>query len=404
METHIARQPILNSNKRLFAYELLYRGVNELSMPIVGGDRATTALLTSSFLTEGLQKISSNKPCFINFTEDLLVQNIAENFPKNKIYIEILEDVQPTQEVIEACTNLKMKGYKLALDDFVYDKNLLPLIELADIIKFDFQLSTIDEINKAIYHLSQYKIQFLAEKVETHEEFSKALKLGCKYFQGYFFAKPELIQIKEVASSKISLLQLLAEINQKSISTDRMTTIISADVSLSYRLLRYINSAYFYLLYEIDSIAHAVAYLGENEIKRFVSLIAIAEISSNKPLELVRLAAVRAKLCELLSVRSPKQTDPHELFMLGLFSLLPAMLDGSMNEILAKLPISNDIKRALNRNEGPLAVYLNAVVFYERQKKNECAEALKVLQIPRKEVYDMYFSAVRYADILSRPY
>lgn len=403
MQTHIARQPILNSNKRLFAYELLYRGINELSMPIVGGDRATTALLTSSFLTEGLQKISSNKPCFINFTEDLLVQNIAENFPKNKIYIEILEDVRPTQEVIQACTNLKKKGYKLALDDFVYDKKLLPLIELADIIKFDFQLSSIDQISKAIYYLSQYKIQFLAEKVETHEEFSKALKLGCKYFQGYFFAKPELIQIKEVASSKISLLHLLAEINQKSISTDRMTAIISADVSLSYRLLRYINSAYFYLLYEIDSIAHAVAYLGENEIRRFVSLIAISEISSNKPLELVRLAAVRAKFCELLSARSPKKTESHELFMLGLFSLLPAMLDGTMSEILDKLPISNDIKQALNRNEGPLAVYLNAVVFYERQKKSECAEALRLIQVPRAVVYDLYFNAIRYADILSRP-
>lgn len=403
METHIARQPILNSNKRLFAYELLYRGINELSMPIIGGERATTALLTSSFLTEGLQKISSNKPCFINFTEDLLVQNIAENFPKNKIYIEILEDVRPTPEVIEACTNLKKKGYKLALDDFVYDKKLLPLIELADIIKFDFQLSSIDEINKALYYLSQYKIQFLAEKVETHEEFARALKLGFKYFQGYFFAKPELIQIREVTSSKISLLHLLAEINQKSISTDRMTAIISSDVSLSYRLLRYINSAYFYLLYEIDSIAHAVAYLGENEIRRFVSLIAISEISSNKPMELVRLAAVRAKFCELLSIRSPKKTDPHELFMLGLFSLLPAMLDGSMSEILEKLPLSNDIKLALNRNEGELSTFLDAVVFYERQKKEECRLALKTIQVPRAIVYDMYFKAVRYADILSRP-
>ena len=195
METIIARQPIFNSERSLFAYELLYRGTKQMSLENVGGNRATTSLLTSSFLTEGLEKISSNKPCFINFTEELLLQDIAENFPKNLIIIEILEDVPPSSEIIAACTNLKHHGYFLALDDFVYKKNLIPLIELADIIKFDFRLTPINLIAKALEHLSLYDIEFLAEKVETYREFEQALNLGFSYFQGYFFARPELMKI-----------------------------------------------------------------------------------------------------------------------------------------------------------------------------------------------------------------
>ena len=184
METIIARQPIFNVKKRLFAYELLYRGADIKSLANVGGDRATGSVLTSSFLTEGLEKISGNKPCFVNFTEELLLKNIADNFPKDKIVVEILEDVHPSEEIIAACRELKKKGYILALDDFVFDKKLIPLIEMADLIKFDWRLSPIEEIRKGLDFLSQYKLDFLAEKIETYKEFEEARKLGFKYFQG----------------------------------------------------------------------------------------------------------------------------------------------------------------------------------------------------------------------------
>ncbi|HSL41000.1 MAG TPA: hypothetical protein VK857_11570, partial [Desulforhopalus sp.] len=168
METLIARQPIFNQHKRIYAYELLYRGADALSLAQVGGSRATSSLLTSSYLTEGLEKISNNKPCFINFTEELLLKDIAANFPNNKIVVEILEDVPPTPEVVAACRQLKNDGYVLALDDFVFARNLKPLIELADIIKFDFLLTPIEEIREALGKLAGYDIVFLAEKVETH--------------------------------------------------------------------------------------------------------------------------------------------------------------------------------------------------------------------------------------------
>ena len=401
METTIARQPIFNIHKKLFAYELLYRGLEELSLALVGGDRATSTLLTSSFLTEGLEKISNSRPCFVNFTEELLVQNVASNFPRDKIIIEILEDVQPTPAVIAACQNLKKAGYTLALDDFVFDKELLPLIELADIIKFDFRLSPIEHIEKALLSLAPYKIDFLAEKVETHEEFDQALRLGFKYFQGYFFARPEVMQIKELAASKITLLNLVAEVNRPEIEKKRLTELISADVSLSYKLLRYINSSYFSRLNKIDSITHAIAFLGENEARRFITMLIISKLASNKPNELVRLAVIRAKFCEGLAAASRKKPNPDELFMLGLFSLLHAMLDTSVEEIIGKIPVSKDINLALTRQEGPLALFLETVFAHEKRCGHKCRRALKSIEVPQDKIVGIYLAAVDYADALS---
>lgn len=365
----------------------------------VGGNRATGSLLTSSFITEGLEKISGNKPCFVNFTEELLLQDIAQSFPNNTIIVEILEDVPVTDAVITACRKLKELHYRLALDDFVYQEKLIPLIQLADFIKIDFRLTPLNQISQTLQQLDHFKVDLLAEKVETYAEFADARTRGFKYFQGYFFAKPEEVRIKDLTTSKLTLLNLLSEINRKDVSSKKMAEIISADVSLSYKLLRYINSAYFYLIQEIESIAYAVTYLGENEIRRFVTLAVISEISCNKPTELVRLAAVRAKFCEKLGTESGFRTKPNELFMLGLFSLLDAMLDTPLTDILSKIPVSNNIKNALTKKAGPLAGFLPCIVAYEQGNRAACSHSLKMLQISEKNVYPLYLSSLEFADI-----
>jgi EAL and modified HD-GYP domain-containing signal transduction protein len=401
METIIARQPIFNFNRRLFAYELLYRGVKNLSLTNIGGERATTALLTGAFLTEGLQKISNNKPCFINFTEELLLTDIVGNFSKNKIIIEILEDVRPTAEVINACRKIKKEGYILALDDFVFHQKLSPLIELADIIKFDIQLTPVDTIHKALHYLSRYDIELLAEKVETHEEFKKAVKLGFTYFQGYFLEKPEILRIKELEASHVHLLTLIAEISKREISIGKLTQIITADVSLSYKLLRYINSAYFYLIKRVESITHAITYLGEDELRRFVTLVAISELASKRPKEIIRLVTIRAKFCEQLGLHSGWLTNPDELFLLGLFSLLDAMLESPMEVILEKVPVSDEIKQALNSQTGPLAPFLKTAVHYEKGQHESYLQTLEQLDIDTKDIHKLYLDAVAYADNLA---
>ncbi len=400
MYVYIARQPIFTAQKKLFAYELLFRQTMGLHLGELSGDRATTSLLSTTFLTEGIEKVAGNKLCFINFTENLLLKEIANFFSKDAIVVEILEDVLPTAEVMAACTRLSQKGYTIALDDFVFNLEMLPLIELANIIKIDYRLSTTDEIERILYRLSRYDIKYLAEKIETYEEFEHARKLGFHYFQGYFFAKPESIKMREVSSVKISKIRLLAEINKKDTSMDNLQKIIESDVAIAYKLLRYINSAYYYLLQEVTSIRQAMIYLGEKEIRRFIILVVISELAAEKPTELLRLSLIRAKFCELLAAGCRSVADASELFMLGLFSLIDAILDTTMQLAMEKLPLPPGVKKALVSHDGPLFPILQAVIAYEQGRPNECLQALQTLNIDTTFVYDNYLKALNFSTIM----
>jgi len=267
MDQFIARQPILNVHKRLYAYELLYRGAEPYTLENVSGNRATASLLSSTFLTRGIDEISGMRPCFINFTQDLLERNLPAAFPKNQIVIEILENVEPTDKLINVCRKLHDDGYRIALDDFVYNRKFEPLIELCDIIKIDVRLTPLDTITRTLNRLQNHKVRLLAEKVETNREFEMANRLGFSYFQGYFFSKPEKIEIRELSSTKVNLLRLLAEVTRKETTLEKLQEIISVDIAISYKLMRFLNSAYFYRLQEVKTVKHAIAYLGEKELR-----------------------------------------------------------------------------------------------------------------------------------------
>ena len=401
MFVHIARQPIFDAHKQLFAYELLFRQTLGLNLGELSGDRATTSLLSTTFLTEGIEKVAGNKPCFINFTQNLLVKEVARSFPKNKVVVEILEDVPPTSEVLAACTNLQQLGYRIALDDFVFKKQLLPLIELADIIKLDYRLMPPQEIERIFYRLAHFKAKYLAEKVETYDEFEHAQKLGFHYFQGYFFARPESIRLKEVSSLKINQLRLLAEVNSKHTTVSRLEAIIESDVAIAFKLLRYINSAFYHLLKEVESIRQAIVYLGEREIRRFVTLVIISELAADKPTELVSYSLIRARFCELLGKESRSSADEaSELFLLGLFSLLDAILDTPMEQLMAKMPLSDALKETLVEKQGPLTVFLSAVLAYETGQPAECLHALQQIGVNPEGVYDLYLAAIKFASII----
>jgi EAL and modified HD-GYP domain-containing signal transduction protein len=254
-----------------------------------------------------------------------------------------------------------------------------------------------DTIYPTLNRLQNYKLKYLAEKVETYDEFERARKLGFSYFQGYFFTKPEKIGIREVASAKISLVNLLAEVNRDTTSLQRLEEIVSSDAGLSYKLLRFINSSYFYRINKIESINHAVAYLGDKELRRFISLVIISEIASDKPTELVRLALVRAKFLELLMLNSTKKKQSGELFLLGLFSLLDAMLDTDMGTIGVKLPLSDNLRDALVLKSGALAPFLSTLVCYEKRDKPGCLAALKTVGVAPGDVGPAYLEAITFA-------
>jgi EAL and modified HD-GYP domain-containing signal transduction protein len=402
MEQFIARQPILDLNKKLYGYELLYRGAPGKLLGQVSGEQATASLLSSAFLTGDIEVISNNRLCFINFTQELLESNLPFNFPKTKIVVEILENVDPTPEVISICRRLKENGYTLALDDFVYKRKWEPLLELVKIVKIDIRLTPLNTLIRTLNHLKYHSVKLLAEKVETEAEFVLANRMGFSYFQGYFFCKPQGITITEISSVKLNLIRLLAEVTKKEIELERLREIISSDVAITYKLLRFLNSAYYYLLQKVKSVKHGVALLGEKELRNFCMLVIISELATDKPDELVRLVLVRAKLCELLGKTSDlPESDCIDLYMIGLFSLLDAMLDCPMAEILEKLPINAVVKDTLLGMENGYTDFLCLSQAFEKNQQYECAKLQDKLLLTDDQVRECYLEAVKYANNLS---
>jgi len=400
MDVYVARQPIFDSHQKLFAYKLLINQISGSGPEEPNGDRATSSLLTTAFLTEGIEKIAGSTPCCISFTENLLLQQVAAAFPKNRLIIDIPADVPASAEVLEACRALSHQGYILALDDSFCKKERLPLLELANIIKFDCKVSTWGAIERTMHRLAPFNLKFLAERVENFQELETAQKLGFNYFQGYFFACPQSLRITEVASNKANLLRLLAEVNKPQFTIISLEQIIAADVAIAYKLLRYINSAFFSLLHQVESIHQAIVYLGEQEIRRFVTLMLIAKLTVDTPAELVRLSVIRARFCELLAKECRDQVDASELFLLGLFSLIDALLDAPMALMMEKLPLSARVKETLILRQGPFAPYLDAAVAYEQGRTEDCLIALGKLRVHRNKVYDIYLDAIKFSTLL----
>lgn len=400
MDVYIARQPILNSQKKLFAYELLYRGTETTQLKDVDGEQATSSLLSSTFFMDSINIISGAKPCFVNFTEDLLLKHIPETFPQNKVVVEVLESVEPTDEIIHICRSLNKQGYKIALDDFVYDPKMLPLVRCADIIKIDIRLTPLEIIRDTLGKLTGYRKALLAEKVETIEEFELAKELGFHYFQGFFFSKPEKIRLRELNPAKVNHFKLLSEIAGNKATLENLHKIISSDVVLSYKLLRYINSAYYYREEKVKNVKHAIAYLGEREIRKFLMLITVAQMGKDKPDELIRLSLIRAKFCELVAGTMYSDEITSKAYLMGLFSLIDSMLNMKMDVIMGKLPLADDIKEALIYRSGTLASLLNVITAYERKNEKVLAQMPAELSIDSNQLTTMYLDALKYTSCL----
>jgi EAL and modified HD-GYP domain-containing signal transduction protein len=401
MDVYLARQPIFDAEKKIFAYELLFRGGPENAFPDIDGDTATSKLISNSFCSVGIEKITGSKKAFINFTRELLLKRIPTVFPREQVVIEVLEDVEPEEEIVHACREMAEMGYIVALDDFFYETKMAPLIQVAHIIKFDFRLTPPSSLKKTVEILSQYGVKLLAEKVETHEEFQDALDMGFQYFQGYFFSKPEVIQGRDLSGSQIQMLEIMAEANKDQVDFDKLEKIISRDVGMSYKLLRFINSAYYRRVNEISSIKQAVVMLGEKGIRRFLSLIAMAGLAEGKPDELIKTSIIRAKFCELLGGVNGSGVPSSELFTLGLFSLIDAIMDEDMAALMDKLPLSEDLKKALVRGQGRFADYLGLVEGYGKGEWEAALNHAEKLGIHDEILPDLYMEALGWADQFS---
>ena len=301
MEVFLARQPILDRFNKLFAYELLFRDSERNTYQGEDGDKATIDVIKNTFTNIGIEKVTGNKKAFINFTENILKSDIFEVLPPKSVIIEILEDIEPTGEIVELCRKLKKQGYVIALDDFVYSEKYLELFEIVDIIKVDFKITKGSERKNVINQVNSSRIKFLAEKVETIEDFNEAVTYGYEYFQGYYLSKPLMISGKKIAENKAIYIQILKEINNENFSIESMENLIKRDVSLSFKLLKLINSSYYSFTSEIKSLKQALALLGEKEIKKWLYLIVFQTMGENKPEVIIIDSLTRERFAEIIA-------------------------------------------------------------------------------------------------------
>ncbi len=366
MKVYTARQAIFNRRQHTVAYEVFFRdGIENVFPKHVDSTIATSRLIANQHLNVGFNTITNGKRALINFSEQGLLDRVPTLLPPNDIVIEVLEDVKPTDEVYQACRELFHKGYRMALDDFSYHRDWERFINFTRLLKFDISNTPLKDIAPLVEKFKQRKgLKLLAEKVETQEDFRLAKEMGFDFFQGYFFCKPEMIEANDIEAQHAMTLIIYNEVLKPSLNYTKLAHYFEQDVSLSYKLLRFTNSGLFVLREPIESIKQALIYLGEEQARKFICLIATAQLNNNKPVEIVRMSIIRARFSEqIVKHVAPQWAD--SAFMVGLFSMIDALLDTPMESLLNKLPLSDEIKAALIGEKSVLLFTLELVKAYE---------------------------------------
>jgi len=366
MESFIARQPIFDAQRNVYGYELLFRSGLENVFRHSDPNQATSKVMVDSFFLFNLNDLTGGKRAFINVPREILLKEYMFFLPKEQVVVELLETVEPDPEVLQACQKLKNAGYLIAMDDFVYAPRYEPLLEFTDFVKVDF-LATTEEARESLRQkISALKVRLVAEKVETPQMFQQGIETGYSLFQGYFFSKPAILVAKDIPTFKAHYFQLLKEIHRAGTDLNKLDQIIRQDVALTYKLLRYINSAFFGLPHKIKSVKQALVLLGEKTIKNWISFVALASMAVDKPEELLVLTVVRARFCEMLAPYFNLADRKDDSFLMGLFSLIDGFLDRPLSQILAEIPIDDPIKLALLGEPSRLGEIYQYTLSYEK--------------------------------------
>lgn len=397
-DIYIARQPIYDSSLEIIGYELLYRSSEVNAASFEDGDLASCETIVNSFIHIGIDNLVGTALAFVNLPSEFILNNSLIPMFHEQAVLEVLEDVEPTDEIISGLLSLKSKGYKIALDDFVYSEKLDPMIEIADFIKIDVLEYTREELSKLITKLrSKYKAKLIAEKVETKEIFDHCNELDFDFYQGYFFCYPQMVVEKNISGNKMVVLTLISQIQDPDVEIEELEEILAQDVTLTYKLLRYINSAAFSLRREIDSLKDAIVLLGLEAIKNWASLILMSNVFNDKPQQLIVTALIRAKMSELLSHHINPDLEK-QAFICGLFSVLDALMDKPMVDLLDTVILSTQIKLALLDHEGELGIILKNCILYEKAQFDLLADD----KLNTVYFNESYLAAVKWADVTVR--
>jgi len=406
----VGRQPILDIQGKILGYELLYRNSEKNSFPNVNPEKATIELLVNTFQLIGVDRISGSHLSFINFTAKLLTEDVFESLDPKMVVIEILEDVEITPSLITKMYRLKEMGFEIALDDFVlaeeYEQNST-LFTLIKYIKVDVLATTTEEKRKIEKFLAKYPhIILLAEKVETERQYLLAKEAGYTLFQGYYFAKPEIIKGYEIPQNVINHFQIIEKINSEDASIKEIAGLIKKNISLSYNLLRFINSPVIGIPQKITSIQQAIVLMGLTEMRKWMHVLALREIrfqtANGRIHALTNYSLGRAKLCELLAIHKRKK-NVDEYFLAGLFSLLNVIMGKEWEDILSNVPLSNVVNETLRGNQTEISTYLEVAEAAERFDWERLELLAAQLGLTYEEIRKYSNEAVRWSEDLSEP-
>jgi len=391
----IARQPIFDRQQKVAGYELLFRQTEENCYTGTDPDLASQKVMDMAVLV-GVNVLSNGNSIYVNCTRDTIMNGFVSLFPPKQTVLELLETVAPEPELISACRELRGKGYRIALDDFVDDPRLAPLTKLADIIKVDFRLAS--PAVRAKIAANYRNAELLAEKIETHEEFAGAAKLGYSLFQGFFFCKPVMLSARDIAASRATYLRVLRAINAPELDYFELENLIKSEPALCYRLFRYLNSPVFAFHTEIKSIVQGLTLLGERDLRKWLTVACAALAGEKKPAELVAFALVRARFCELLAHWSGASEAAS--FMGGLFSLIDAILDTPISSIVKQVQLPSEVSVALLGGKNRLRTLLDMVLAFEAGEWSRCEQNANELGLREDIVSQAHVNAVQWVQAL----
>jgi c-di-GMP-related signal transduction protein len=394
---HIARQPILDAKKRVYGYELLYRAQQTDRACTTAGDLAAARVVTDALLGIGLDALTGGVPAFLNFTRDLLLANVAELLPPKDVVIELREDIVVDDQVIQACVDLKAKGYTIALDDFVADSDAEALLPYATFVKLDVHGTPPIIWQPLAHRLASTSARVVAERVETADIVADAQDAGCTLFQGYYFCRPATQSAKALPARRLAYLNLFSAVNKPDLTIDDLEDLVKRDVSLTMRVLRSINSAAYGLTHQITSVRHALIMLGVQQVKKWASVWAMAGLNSGGTPEVVAVALLRARTCEVVGNAWSGPEAGAELFLLGMCSMLDAIVDQPMAKAISGLQLTPAVQAALLGGTGPMRSVLDAVIAHEQGDWDLSSQIAEGLSLPSTLVPQAYTDALRWA-------
>ncbi len=399
MDVFLLRKPIFDSRQNVFAYEVPCRTHRPSSAKSPSDAAPPTENAADALLHYGLERITRGKKAFIRYRADAFIAGYEAQLPAALVVIEFLDEFDLTAAFIESCRRLKNTGFQLAAGEFALKlKNAHPLLDLIDFIKVDFTTRETADSKIPSDRMASLGIKLIAHGLDTREDFQRALNSGFNYFQGSFFSKAVMTPGKDIPSYKLNHLRVLHELNRSDLDFGALEEVIRRDAALSYKLLTCVNSVFFGIRTTVTSIRHALALLGEREIRKWASLVILRDLTQDKPAELLVTSLVRANFCGSLAPLVGLRDRAQELFLMGLLSLLDVMVGRPMREVMQTMPLGETLQTALLGGHNPYADVLNLVLSYEKGDLERFVAQANALQIDEGLVTDLYLRSTDFAE------